>query len=330
MKIALVILINFLWLYSSGQSNKLQYKYFNIDRVEMYILKNSVRQDVSVLYFEGKIILSQTAGEINSTSIKYGNDFFKFKDLKDGNFKIFLEDEGLFGVYNVSIFENDKLELILKNKNYEIVYYLTKLIEDDVYSTISSGSGIFINNNTILTNYHVVQFYNKLSIEFQNRIFKGNVIKYDEALDIAIVKIDDSIMMDKQHLNFADYDIEIGNETFVSGFPFVNSMGKELKITSGIISSKKGFNDDDRYIQTTAPIDPGNSGGPLIDGNGNIVGIITAKHTYGTNVGYALKVKYLTREKFIKATTSIKNSLTTQQIYNKAKNTICIIKSFSL
>jgi S1-C subfamily serine protease len=330
MKKILTILINLLAVYASAQNNKLQEKYFNVDRVEIYSLKNNVRQGVSVLYFEGKIILSQTDREIKSTSIKYGTDFFKFKNLSNGNFKIFLEDEALSGIYNVSLFQNEKLEITLKNNDEEVVYYLTKLTEDDIYSTISSGSGIFINNNTVLTNYHVVKSYNKLTIEFQNKIFKGKVIKYDEALDIALVKIDDSIIMDKQHLNFADYNIEIGKETFVSGFPFVNSMGKELKITSGIISSTKGFNDDDRYVQTTAPVDPGNSGGPLIDENGNIIGITTAKHNYGTNVGYALKVRPLIIEKYVIKTTSIKNILTTQQIYNKAKNTICIIKSFSL
>ncbi len=330
MKRALTILFNFIAVYAGAQNNNFSDQFFNVDRLEIYSISNNAPQLLMVNYFEGKIILSQSKNDFKCISIKTGEEYLKLETLINGNFKI---TSGLFntciGNFSNNLFQKKELNLTLKDDERIMIYYLTQVTQDDIYSKITSGSGIFINNNTILTNYHVVKLFNKLTIEFQNKIINATVIKYDESLDIALLKIDDSITIDKQRLTFADYIVEIGKPAFVSGYPLVNTMGKELKITSGIISSTKGFNDDDRYMQTTAPIDPGNSGGPLIDEYGNIIGLTSSKHSYGTNVGYALKIRPLLKEKYIINTSSNKTILTTQQIYNKAKNTVCIIKSFS-
>jgi S1-C subfamily serine protease len=71
-------------------------------------------------------------------------------------------------------------------------------------------------------------------------------------------------------------------------------MGDEVKLTNGIISSKTGFQGDVTSYQISVPIQPGNSGGPLFDENGNIVGIINAKHAQAENASYAVKTTYLT------------------------------------
>lgn len=330
MKKVLIILINFLSVCAYAQKTNLNEMYFNVDRLEIYQIVDGVRELGVVNYFEGKIIIRQDNDETKCTSIKTGAEYLKFEKVSSTAFKI---NSGLFntcfGIFDNSSFQKKDLNLTLKDDKYVLIYYLSSLTENGIYSKISSGTGIFINNKTILTNYHVVKSFNKLTIEFQNTIINGKIIRFDEILDLALVKIDDSIILNKQHLNFAAYNIEIGKATFASGYPLVNTMGKELKITSGIISSIKGFNDDNRYMQTTSPIDPGNSGGPLIDEYGNIIGIISAKHSYGTNVGYALKIYPLLNDGYISNTTSNKTILTTQQIYNKAKNTICLIKCFS-
>ena len=80
---------------------------------------------------------------------------------------------------------------------------------------------------------------------------------------------------------------------FVLGYPMVDLLGGEIKATDGIISSASGFGNDSRYYQISAPIQPGNSGGPLFDYNGNLIGLITSKFTYGENVGYALKSYFI-------------------------------------
>jgi S1-C subfamily serine protease len=70
-------------------------------------------------------------------------------------------------------------------------------------------------------------------------------------------------------------------------------MGDEIKLTNGIISSRSGYQGDVTSYQISVPLQPGNSGGPLFDYNGNIVGIVNAKLTIGENVSYAIKSSYL-------------------------------------
>lgn len=70
-------------------------------------------------------------------------------------------------------------------------------------------------------------------------------------------------------------------------------MGDEIKLTTGIISSRTGFQGDVSLYQISAPIQPGNSGGPLFDDYGNVIGIVSAKHNNAENVSYAIKASYL-------------------------------------
>ena len=77
------------------------------------------------------------------------------------------------------------------------------------------------------------------------------------------------------------------------GYPLTYQMGQEIKLTNGIISSRKGFQDDITSYQISAPIQPGNSGGPMFDENGSIVGIINSGIMDADNVGYAIKASYL-------------------------------------
>lgn len=70
-------------------------------------------------------------------------------------------------------------------------------------------------------------------------------------------------------------------------------MGLDIKLTNGIISSKTGFEGNIAEYQMSAPVQPGNSGGPLFDKNGNIIGVVCAKHREAENAGYAIKASYI-------------------------------------
>ena len=86
---------------------------------------------------------------------------------------------------------------------------------------------------------------------------------------------------------------EVGDEVFVLGFPMTNTMGQEVKLTDGIISAASGFKGDQSMYQISAAVQPGNSGGPLFDNEGNVIGIVCAKHADAENANYAIKVSYL-------------------------------------
>ena len=70
-------------------------------------------------------------------------------------------------------------------------------------------------------------------------------------------------------------------------------MGTEMKLTTGVISSRSGFQGDVSTYQVSVPVQPGNSGGPLFNYRGELIGIINAKHTNAENVSYAIKTSYV-------------------------------------
>ena len=167
-------------------------------------------------------------------------------------------------------------------------YVSLRNIENSLNST---GSGIIVTNNGfVITNFHVVKNAKKIFVTaFDNSKVEAKLISFDEEKDIALLKINNKPFNIGYTLNSASS--EVGERIFVLGFPMINVMGSEIKVTDGIISSLSGFNNDYDYYQVSAAVQPGNSGGPLFDSQGNLIGIITAKYSQGENVSYALKSK---------------------------------------
>jgi len=112
---------------------------------------------------------------------------------------------------------------------------------------------------------------------------------------LAIIKIDDASFTSLGTIPYTipSKSCDVGCSCFCLGYPLRATMGDEVKLTNGIISSKSGFQGDITTYQITAPVQPGNSGGPLFDDKGNLIGIINAKHLGAENVSYAIKTSYL-------------------------------------
>ena len=141
-----------------------------------------------------------------------------------------------------------------------------------------TGTGFALLDGCIATNYHVVE--NAKSIRVQgiggsfNIHYNAEVIATDKHNDIAIIKISDNRF---NGFGAIPYSVkksmsEVGEDVFVLGYPLTTTMGDEIKLTTGIISSRTGFQGDVSLYQISAPIQPGNSGGPLFDNNGNLIG----------------------------------------------------------
>ena len=167
--------------------------------------------------------------------------------------------------------------------------------EDKTKPAFSFGTGVLINKNSILTCYHVVKDSKEIQIHGIGGVFDSTFIAkisyFDEGLDIAILQFttfsQNNLMLP---ISFKKNDIDVGDDIFVLGYPLQKTMGTEIKLTTGVISSNSGFLDNKALFQISAPIQPGNSGGPLFDKNGNIIGIVSAKHRGAENVGYAIKI----------------------------------------
>lgn len=164
----------------------------------------------------------------------------------------------------------------------------------------SSGSGfILTSNGVIVTNYHVVEDANGIDVLInQNgevKTCKAEVLISDKTNDISLLKIKDNSFIKFAALPYAvnTQILDVGTKVFALGYPMSNILGEEIKLTDGLISSKTGYQGDIVTYQISAPIQPGNSGGPLFDQNGNIVGITNAGVPDAQNVGYAIKTSYL-------------------------------------
>lgn len=168
---------------------------------------------------------------------------------------------------------------------------------------VAFGSGFFISKDGhIATNNHVIEGAKKVMVTSAGQTRTATVVAVDEGKDIALLKVDH---MPATHLRLADHMVKLGDRVFTVGFPRPTSQGKNAKFTEGSVSSLTGLEDDGDQMQISVPIQPGNSGGPLVNGEGRVVGVIVATlnhaHTLASskslpqNVNFAVKADHLSK-----------------------------------
>lgn len=162
-----------------------------------------------------------------------------------------------------------------------------------------TGSGFAIADGYIATNYHVTSGAKTIYVRGINgdmdEVYKGAVVANDKEHDLSIIKIVDK---DFDSLGFIPYSIgktsvDVGDDIFVLGYPIVDTMGKEVKLTEGVISSSTGYKGNGAMYQISAAVQPGNSGGPLFNEGGVVIGVVCAKHADAENASYATKISNL-------------------------------------
>jgi len=152
------------------------------------------------------------------------------------------------------------------------------------------GSGFIIHKDGyILTNAHVIENSDSVQIALSTGgLFKGKIIGMDKVADLALIKIDSPDPLPVIPLG-SSKELKPGDWVMAIGSPF----GLDLTVTVGIVSAKGrslGATPYDDFIQTDTPINPGNSGGPLINTQGEVVGINTAVMQMGQGLGFSLPV----------------------------------------
>ncbi|MDB6018135.1 MAG: hypothetical protein JWR19_2624 [Pedosphaera sp.] len=175
------------------------------------------------------------------------------------------------------------------------------LPSSEANSLTATGTGFLITEDGyIVTNNHVVKGATKLRVRKGSKTLDAQLVKTSKAFDLAVLKVEGTF--NSLPLDF-DHRMGLGDAVFTIGFPNIDVQGAAPKYTDGKISSLSGMEDDPSQYQVTVPIQPGNSGGPLIAENGAVVGIVRAKLNDLTalansgsvpqNVNYAVKAKYL-------------------------------------
>lgn len=162
-----------------------------------------------------------------------------------------------------------------------------------------SGTGYAIGNGYIVTNNHVVDGAKTISIKGvkgdMNTGYSAEVVATDKVNDLAIIRINDPSFNGFGTIPYAVQQrmADVGEDVFVLGYPLTQALGNEIKLTNGIISSRTGYQGNISTYQMSAPVQPGNSGGPMFDNKGNVIGIVVAGVPGAENVGYAIKTSYL-------------------------------------
>lgn len=166
-----------------------------------------------------------------------------------------------------------------------------------------SGTGFALKNGYLITNHHVIDGAGSISVQGVNGNFitklTATVVASDQANDIALLKITDGRFTGFGNVPYQlrTTMAEVGEEVFALGYPLADVMGDEIKFTDGKISSRTGVQGAVNVYQISVPIQPGNSGGPLFDQQGRVVGITTAslnKDVFDAeNVNYAVKTNYI-------------------------------------
>lgn len=165
--------------------------------------------------------------------------------------------------------------------------------------TVRTGTGFLISNQGyVVTNHHVIENASSIIIKggyLGLTSLDASVVLTDRRNDLCILKVELPAVSSLTQIayGFDDALAKAGESVFCMGYPLTPLMGSDVKTTSGIISSNTGYQGDVSTYQVSSPVQPGNSGGPLFDESGNVIGIINAMIPGAENVAYAIKLSYL-------------------------------------
>ena len=159
-----------------------------------------------------------------------------------------------------------------QNNIYQLVFKVTH--------AGGSGSCFYLKNyDLFVTNYHVVEGFHTVAIHDNDRNpYLGRVVLVNPALDIALLAVDGDFS-----------SLPIGGKIYVAGYPY----GMPFTVTEGSVSSPKQLVSGKYYIQTDAAVNPGNSGGPMLNERNEVVGVTVSKFTQADNMGFGIRVESL-------------------------------------
>ena len=215
---------------------------------------------------------------------------------------------------------------------------------------VYSGTGfMFGSKDYVITNWHVIRGTKKIKVKFLNgEKINAEVLLKDPQNDIAFLKLERSPQLPPSDLKVGDSSkVRMGDKVFTIGYPAHWVMGQNPKYTEGVVNALSGVKDDPKVFQISVQILPGNSGGPLFDQSGEVIGITQATldpqlatESIGAlpqNVNYAIKSSYIKKlfpmlpetlvsnRGIVVVPIEPKNSLA--NFIDKAKNNIVLIEA---
>ncbi len=265
-------------------------KYTNGDKYEG-LWSNGLRSGKGILYFADK--KRYNGSWVNDNPSGFGKLF-------SANGTILKEGNNL-DIYNYGVEADGKKSIAEMAAELEksVVFIEETSLNENKQISKAVGTGFIIGQRYIATNYHVVkENISIIQVRMRDDIIYRNVerVYVDDKLDLAILKIKDNLPFDYKALQFAETSPEKGEEVFTIG----NSLGfLEFSMSNGIVAAQRTIAGN-KALQITVPLSHGNSGGPLFNNKGRVVGITTAGIEEGQNlnIAYDLVVRKSFLQKF--------------------------------
>lgn len=140
---------------------------------------------------------------------------------------------------------------------------------------LSSGTGIILTQDGVIaTNAHVVDGCGRIAVQHGEKSIDAKLVKSDPRNDLAALQVSAQF---PRSFQLAEQPAQLGAKIAVFGYPLYGTLTTGGNFTLGSVTGLSGSRDDQRYLQISAPVQPGNSGGPLIDKKGRLVGVVSAK-----------------------------------------------------
>ena len=168
-------------------------------------------------------------------------------------------------------------------------------INPEQQKLLGTGSGFLINQQSYaVSNAHVVDSCDSVSWKIKGKEYYASLKFVDSTLDLSIIQVQG--LIEPKFAQFSE-EVRSGTDVLALGYPLGDTLGTEVKVTKGNISALTGYKGNNANMQFTAPIQPGNSGGPLLNMYGQIVGVNTAslsdKDLGLQNINFAIKATTL-------------------------------------
>jgi len=206
--------------------------------------------------------------------------------------------------YNTFVLNSDKKKEKEKKRTAEKP---KKRLQPGKTYAVASGTGFFINRSgNVVSNNHVIDSCSSVKLHYKGDAKPVKVLATDRTNDLSLMKSD---FVPDDVFAIAKKDAGLLEDIYVAGYPFGKVVSSSVKVTKGVVSALTGIGNNYSNIQIDAALQPGNSGGPIINKKGNVVGVAVAKLDYkkvikdfgaipeGTNFG----IKSSTVQQFIKA-----------------------------
>jgi hypothetical protein len=220
-------------------------------------IKENAKHQYFALTFGLFLVISLSGCVSPQATVESANELNKYRKIYIG-----IPEEDPRGVY-------PRIISRLKLCDFDVVE-----VSADGKGGGSQGTGFVVSEKGhLLTCEHVVRHYDFATVWIEGKRHSAKVIATDTNLDVALLKISDNSNF--KPLTFdTSLTYRMGQEVYSMGFPLVEILGTSPRLNKGLISSTVGMEDNAEQIQVSAEVQPGNSGGPLLDVHGNVAGLV--------------------------------------------------------